>query len=167
MFYVFFFLNITLHHFGCSCTPWFFWVNRHTEKASVWHRLNSNGDWWGKWAWAQDRQTHFYNMFKEGPRLLEDNNVRFAVMKLISCNGAESNSFTDASFAGWEQSTIFSSIYRGVCFSEKKKKWKNANNDELEQLQGPSKHALLCLNKFYKTKGEFNLSIWILLIWHL
>lgn len=39
-------------------------------------------------------------MFKEGPRLLEDNNVRFAVMKLISCNGAESNSFTDASFAG-------------------------------------------------------------------
>lgn len=41
----------------------------------------------------------------------------------------------------------------------KKKKWKNANNDELEQLQGPSKHALFCLNKFYKTKGEFNLSI--------
>lgn len=65
-----------------------------------------------------------FNMFKEGPRLLEDNNVRFAVMKLISCNGAESNSFTDASFAGWEQSTIFSSIYRGVCFSEKKKNGK-------------------------------------------
>lgn len=42
---------------------------------------------------------------------------------------------------------------KGVSFL--KKKMENANNDEIEQLQGPTRDALLCLNKFYKTKGEF------------
>lgn len=100
-------------------------------------------------------------IFKEGLRLLEDNNVRFAVMKLISCNGAESNSFTDAS-CGFEvlqdENKVpsflpFTVVFeKGVSFL---KKMENANYDEIEQLQGPTKDALLCLNKFYRTKGEF------------
>lgn len=42
---------------------------------------------------------------------------------------------------------------KGISFRKKKMEM-YANNDEIEQLQGLTKEALLCLYKFYKTKGE-------------
>lgn len=96
----------------------------------------------------------------KGLRFLEDNNVRFAVVKLISCNGAESNSFTDAR-CGFEvlqdhnkvpSFLPFTVMFgKGVSFL---KRLENANSERIEKLQDPIKEALLCLDKFYKTKGE-------------
>lgn len=96
----------------------------------------------------------------DGLRFLEDKNVRFAVVKLISCNGAESNSFIDAR-CGFEvlqennkvpSFLPFTVMYeKGVSFL---KRLENANSEGIEQLQYTIKEALLCLDKFYATKGE-------------
>lgn len=85
-------------------------------------------------------------------------------MKLISCIWG-GNSYTDAS-CGFEvlpnENKVpsflpFTAISWCLKFFFNEMKMENANNDEIEQLQGPTKEALLCLIKFYKTKlqGEF------------
>lgn len=87
----------------------------------------------------------------DGLRFLEDKNVRFAVVKLISCNGAESNSFIDArcGFEVLQENNKVPSFLpftvmfeKGVSFL---KRLENANSEGIE---------LLCLDKFYATKGE-------------
>lgn len=96
----------------------------------------------------------------DGLRFLEDKNVRFAVVKLISCNGAESNSFIDArcGFEVLQENNKVPSFLpftvmfeKGVSFL---KRLENANSEGIEQLQYTIKEALLCLDKFYATKGE-------------
>lgn len=96
----------------------------------------------------------------DGLRFLEDKNVRFAVVKLISCNGVESNSFIDArcGFEVLQENNKVPSFLpftvmfeKGVSFL---KRLENANSEGIEQLQYTIKEALLCLDKFYETKGE-------------
>lgn len=100
----------------------------------------------------------------KGLRFLEDNNVRFAVVKLISCNGAESNSFADAR-CGFEVLQDHNKVpsflpftvmfEKGVSILRRLENVNTVNNiDGIENLQDPIKEALVCLDKFYKTKGE-------------
>lgn len=100
------------------------------------------------------------NRITDGLRFLEDKNVRFAVVKLISCNGAESNSFIDArcGFEVLQEKNKVPSFLpftvmfeKGVSFL---KRLENANSEGIEQLQYTIKEALLCLDKFYETKGK-------------
>jgi hypothetical protein len=101
----------------------------------------------------------FDKRITEGVRLLEDNNIRFAVVKLISCNGAESASFTDAN-CGFEvlkdENKVpcflpFTVIFeKGLTFLKTV-----SNTEDREKLQGPTNEALSCLEKFYKTKGKY------------
>lgn len=100
----------------------------------------------------------------EGLPFLEDNNVRFAVVKLISCNGAESNFFADAR-CGFEVLQDHNKVpsflpftvmfEKGVSILRRLENVNTVNNsDGIENLQDPIKEALVCLDKFYKTKGE-------------
>lgn len=99
-----------------------------------------------------------------GLRFLEDNNVRFAVVKLISCNGAESNLFADAR-CGFEVLQDHNKVpsflpftvmfEKGVSILRRLENVNTVNNiDGIENLQDPIKEALVCLDKFYKTKGK-------------
>ncbi|XP_061190886.1 uncharacterized protein LOC133199005 [Saccostrea echinata] len=105
------------------------------------------------------------SIFRDSLRLLNDNNVRFAVIKLISCNGTESVTFPDAR-CGFEvlkdENKIpcfvpFTVIFeKGISFL---RKIKNTSCEEIEKQQGPTKDAVLCLDRFYKSKEQNEASL--------
>ncbi|XP_062615123.1 uncharacterized protein LOC134276851 [Saccostrea cucullata] len=104
-------------------------------------------------------------VLRKSLRLFEDNNARFAVIKLTSCNGTESVAFSDAS-CGFEVLTDenktpcfvpFTEIFeKGISFL---REIENNSCEKIERLQGPTNDALLCLDRFYKSKEQNEASL--------
>jgi hypothetical protein len=97
----------------------------------------------------------------EGLTALGLNKLQFAIIKLKSCNGTESISFSEVS-CGYEVLRDktkrrpcffpFTLIFNdGVSFLETMEK---ASSDDIKNMEPHMKEAFLRLNAFYKAKGE-------------
>lgn len=99
------------------------------------------------------------DIFEEGLKYLEET-VKFAVVKLSSCNGMKSNPFSKAycefEFFGQEENTIvipFPYLFKkGMTFLNEMDMVKRGQR-EIGMLENPEQNALLRLNNFFKKKG--------------
>lgn len=99
------------------------------------------------------------DIFEEGIEYL-NNSVKFAVVKLKSCNGAKSYPFSKAEcefeFLKREKKPFlirFADLFTtGVTFLEEMDRVKKGNKKKGRLEEGPGKNALLCLGEFFKAK---------------